>query len=214
MEPDARGELGFVAAAFVQTRGLRPEFLPRWCGQDFFLAGYRVFVKHRTRDGRTLRGLRILRSDANKRGMVWGGNFLTHYNYSRCRASLRETGGALSIRVDTAGGEADASVAVILSAEAAALPSGSPFEDVRAARRFAGPLPYTFDYERQTNSIIRIKGTREEWEPKSVCVEVRRLAFLEDGALATLRPMLASAFYVSNVPYRWGKGVVERLENA
>jgi hypothetical protein len=214
MEPDRHGELGFVAAAFVQTRGLRPEFLPSWCGQDFFLSGYRVFVKHRTREGRTLRGLRILRSDANRRGMVCGGNCLTHYNYHHCRASLHETGGTLSIRVDTAGGEADASITAILSAESAPLPSGSPFDDARAARRFAGPLPYTFDYEHQTKSIIRIKGTREEWEPKSVRVEVRRLAFLEDGALAKLRPILASAFYVSNVPYRWGKGVVERLEAA
>src|SRR4051794_17974651 len=40
---DTHRGLGFVAAAFVQTRALRPVFLPRCCGRDFFLAGYRVF---------------------------------------------------------------------------------------------------------------------------------------------------------------------------
>jgi hypothetical protein len=144
--------------------------------------------------------------------MVWGGNLLTHCNYHLCRACIDEADRGLSICVRTARGEADADIAIVLEDEPAPLPPGSPFEDARAARRYAGPMPYTFDYEAQTNSVIRIKGTREEWEPRPVRVEVRRLAFLASGALASCSPILASAFNVSNVPYRWGRGVVERLE--
>src|SRR5688572_572425 len=78
-----RGQ-GFVAVALVQTRSLKPEVLPPGLGQDFFLAGYRVFTTFRRPDGRRLRGLRILRSDADRTMMVVGGNLLTHYNYHRC----------------------------------------------------------------------------------------------------------------------------------
>ena len=71
---------GLLAIALVQTRGLRPVGIPAALGQDFFLAGYRVFVKHRGADGRTRRGLKIIRSYADRRLMVWAGNLLTHYN--------------------------------------------------------------------------------------------------------------------------------------
>src|SRR5690348_5575721 len=61
LELDTYEGLGLLAIAMVQTRRLRPVFLPAWFGQDFFLTGYRVFVKHRDARGRTRRGLRILR---------------------------------------------------------------------------------------------------------------------------------------------------------
>src|SRR5262245_62871074 len=73
----ADGPLGFLAVAMVQTRRLRPAFVPGRLGRDFFLAGYRVFVRHRDAAGRTRRGLRILRSDTNRRMMRLFGNLLT-----------------------------------------------------------------------------------------------------------------------------------------
>jgi hypothetical protein len=65
LEPDLFGKWGFVAAAFVRTRGLRPGWAPRWMAQDFFLTGWRVFARARLPDGRTVRGLRILGSDTD-----------------------------------------------------------------------------------------------------------------------------------------------------
>ncbi len=56
---------GFVAVAMVQTRDMRPSYTPRLIGKDFFLTGYRIFTRYRTRSGRSLRGLRILRSDTD-----------------------------------------------------------------------------------------------------------------------------------------------------
>ena len=75
-----------------RARSLRPAGLPAFVGQDFFLAGYRVFARLRLSDGRTLRGLRILRSDADRWSMVAGGNLLTHYNYHRCSADVDVAG--------------------------------------------------------------------------------------------------------------------------
>jgi SAM-dependent methyltransferase len=200
---------GFVAVAMVQTRGLRPAFLPRRLGQDFFLTGYRVFVKFRTPGGpggRTLRGLHILRSNADRALMVAGGNLLTHYNYRRCGATLAASSRDLSIAVRTPDGEADVDVVAHLEG-AAELPAHSPFRTLHDARRFAGPLPYTFDYEPQTHSIVAIRGQRESWSPRLVPVEVRTMSFLDGARFRGVEPILASAFYVQDIPYRWERGV-------
>src|SRR5947209_3172873 len=85
--------LGFLAIAMVQTRGLHLRFLPRFTGQDFFLTGYRIFAKfHDPSSRRTLRGLRIIRSDTNRRKMAFFGNLLTHYNYQRANVVWKRAG--------------------------------------------------------------------------------------------------------------------------
>src|SRR5262245_59454585 len=50
----------FIAVAMVQTRSLRPKGFPKILGNDFFLIGYRVFVRYTNRAGKNLRGLYIL----------------------------------------------------------------------------------------------------------------------------------------------------------
>lgn len=207
--PDGR-ELGFLAIALVQTEALRPRGLPAALGRDFFLSGYRIFARYESGSGRSLRGLRILRSDTDSRTLVAFGNALTHYRYRKCDASVRLEGGRLDVAIRTPGGEADLDVSADLQAPPA-LPPGSPFPDLREARKYAGPLPFTFDYERETHSLVLIEGVRQHWEPRAVLVTVRRCAFLERGPFAEARPVLANAFHVQDIPYRWKRGVVERL---
>jgi hypothetical protein len=203
---DTHNGLGFVAVAMVQTRDLRPAGLPRCLGQDFFLTGYRVFVKFKRPDGRTVRGLRILRSDTDRRRMVTGGNLLTHYNYRKCDAIVAAGEDRLEVAISTPHGAADLHAVADLSAPPR-LPFGSPFKTAAEARRFAGPLPFTFDCEPQTHSIIAIRGVRENWSPRLVDVDVRQLNFFNAEPFRRARPILASAFYVRGIPYRWERGV-------
>ena len=63
-------EWAFVAVAMVQTESLRPKGFPKFMGNDFFLTGYRVFVRYTNKAGRKLRGLYILRSETDKEKMV------------------------------------------------------------------------------------------------------------------------------------------------
>jgi hypothetical protein len=196
----------------VQTLGLRPSALPAFLGENFFLTGYRIFARHTLPDGRSIRGLRILRSDTDKRLMTFFGNMLTHYHYHHVRAAVEEIGGKLEIRVTTPGGDSDLHVIADLAGAPAPLPEGSPFADLHEARRYAGPLPFTFDYERPTHSIVMIEGVRQNWKPEPVRVDVREAAFLRTAPFASQAPRLANAFHVANIPYRWKRGVVEALE--
>ena len=64
----------------------------------------------------------------------------------------------LEVNIHTLSGEADLHVRAHLASEPASLPQGSPFPNLRIARKFAGPLTFTFDYEEETDSIIRASG--------------------------------------------------------
>lgn len=195
---------GFLAIALVQTENLRPSFLPAAMGKDFFLSGYRIFT--RLEGAQSKRGLRILRSDTDHRWMVCAGNLLTHYNYRLCEAKLEQQSDELHWTIRTKRAEADLEVCARISGDPAALPCGSPFDTLTEARRFAGPLPYTFDYEEETQSIIGICARRQSWNPQPVAVEVRRNTFLERDPFRRTTPILANAFHVRDVPYQWQRG--------
>ncbi len=212
LEVETAGGHGFMAVALVQTRALRPAGWPARLGQDFFLAGYRVFTTLRGADGRRLRGLYILRSDANRRRMVAGGNLLTHYNYHRCDARIDSLGERLRVMVRTPDGAGD--LEVVADTAAAALPQNSPFHSIREARRFAGPLPFTFDHERETDGIVAIKATRTHWNPVPIAVDVSRASFFDQPGFAGCRPVLAAAFRVTGIDYRWERGVLIRSERS
>ncbi len=208
---DTYGDFGFLAIALVETRDLRPAFLPPGLGLSFFLAGYRIFTRYQTPAGRTLRGLRILRSDTDRRSMQVFGNLLTHYGYELSLCKVRRSEETYAIEVGTRKGDADLHVEADISVDAVSLPPGSPFPDFREARKFAGPLPFTFDYERETHSILRVEGVRQQWNPRPVSVTVHRNTFLEQERFRSSGAVLANAFYLENVPYSWKPGVREAL---
>jgi len=206
---DTYEKFGFLAIAMVQTRDLRPGFVPRFAGADFFLTGYRVFTRYRRPSGQVLRGLRILRSDTDSDFMVRWGNRLTHYGYKKAGVEYHTEDRTLEIKIQSSGGEADLHVRAYLAAETAPLPVGSPFPNLQIARKFAGPLPFTFDYEEETHSIIRVQGIRQAWDPKQTAVEVVKNTFLEKEPFLSAPPILASAFHLADVPYQWKRGVRE-----
>jgi hypothetical protein len=198
LEIDRYEDLGFVTVALVWTRGLRPAAFPPALGQSFFLAGYRIFV--RAPDGqRRLRGLRILRSETDKGRMVFSGNLLTHYNYRRVRVT-DEPG-----RLRTHAPDGKLSLDLSYSMEDTGLPKDSPFPDWRTARRFAGPMPFTFDVE-PSGQVIAIEGRRETWKPEPFTVLDSTISLFGKGPFAGIKPQLANAFAVQDIPYRWERG--------
>lgn len=170
-----------------------------------FLCGYRIFTRL-DKGSQSKRGLRILRSYADRRWMVHAGNVMTHYNYRLCQAQIAEPNQEIRCTIRTPQSEADLDVVARFTNGTAELPNGSPFATLTEARRFAGPLPCTFDFEKATGSIIAICTNRQNWEPTPMAVEVRRNTFLEQEPFRGTSPLLASAFHVQNVPYTWQSG--------
>jgi hypothetical protein len=209
LELDTYDGHAFLAVATVQTRDLRPSFLPRAFGRNFFLTGYRVFTRFKTAEGKVLRGLRILRSDTDNPSMVTWGNRLTRYGYRKAEVECTKANGELHMKVVTPNAEADLELTGNIAGIPGPLPPGSPFPNVETARKFAGPLPYTFDYEAETHSMIVVLGRRTKWNPQPLEVQVHRNTFLESAPFSQCDAVLANAFYIEDVPYSWDRGCRE-----
>jgi len=186
--------VGFLAVAMVATRGLRPKGFPAIFGQDFVLAGYRLFVRYKTSQGRNLRGLYILGSETDSLRMKWAGNFFTHYRYEQNNLVFERAPNLLTVRGD------GLKVAVDPDAEAP-LPQGSVFKDWKAARRFAGSMFFTFS--RDGDHMLMIQGVRSNWTPRPVTVKSAQVNFVDQLGLDG--GGLANAFIIEDIPYWWKK---------
>lgn len=193
----------FVAVALVQTKDLRPKGFPRWIGNDFMLTGYRIFVRYTTSQGKRLRGLYILKSETNQKKMEWLGSLFTRYRYATtdCRMTQQDT----TLCVRSVQSELD--IVVQLNKPDVALPASSPFASWKEARRFAGPLPFTFSYLPDTQQMLLVEGVRESWTPVPVDVRTHQVGFLRQFANTDIR--LANAFVIENIPYSWKKGKLD-----
>ncbi len=212
LELDTFGDLGFVAVAIVRTCKMRPRGWPELVSRDYVLIGYRIFVRYKTQAGKRLRGLKILRSDASRRSVVAAGNQMTHYNFKHAKIDFQINKETLSIKSKSQDGQSDLTVKATLDDDKASLPAGSPFSSIKEALKFAGPMPFTFDYESESNSIIRVEGVRKNWHPRPVGVEVTRADFFTAAPFNAVEPLLCSAFYISDVPYYWKSGIVEAVK--
>lgn len=193
----------FIAIAMVQTKDLRPKGFPRFMGNDFFLIGYRVFTRYTSNAGKNLRGLYIIRSETDRKKMEFFGNIFTHYNYTTTDILQKENTDSLQISSD----KSKFIVTIDKSAAEVALPLGSPFIDWKEARRFAGPLPFTFTYNTATKEVLIIEGVRQNWTPRPVKVIDYKFDFLNSLQLENM--VLANAFIIENIPYYWKKGKIE-----
>ena len=93
----------FIAVAMVQTKALRPKGFPKMLGNDFFLIGYRVFVRFTNQAGKNLRGLYILKSETDKKKMEFFGNIFTHYNYTTTDINKISVNGITEINSNKSG---------------------------------------------------------------------------------------------------------------
>jgi uncharacterized protein YqjF (DUF2071 family) len=205
LEPDSfEDKWAFIAVAMVQTKNLRPKGFPEFMGNDFFLIGYRVFVQFTNEQGKRLRGLYILKSETDRKKMEFFGNIFTHYNYTTTDIHQNRQDGFLKISSDKSGFHV---IVEDSENENIPLPEGSPFTDWKEARKFAGPLPFTFTYNPADKKVLIIEGVRENWKPQPVKVISSQFSFIDSLGLSTVQ--LANAFIIYNIPYWWKKGKLE-----
>jgi hypothetical protein len=194
----------FIAVAMVQTKNLRPKGFPRFMGTSFFLIGYRVFVRYTTNAGKNLRGLYILKSETDKKKMEQLGNIFTHYNYKTTDISQIENESGKKI----SSVQSNFTLNISRDEVNVSLPKQSPFTDWKEARRFAGPLPFTFTFNKEKKEVLIIEGVRQNWVPLPVNVTAYEFDFLKKLNLE--KPILANAFIIKNVSYYWKKGKIEQ----
>jgi hypothetical protein len=194
----------FIAVAMVQTKDLRPKGFPKFLGNDFFLIGYRVFTRYKNKAGKNLRGLYILKSETDKKKMEFMGNLFTHYSYTTTDINQFEQ----QNKKEISSIHSKFKITLDKTEEEISLPEFSPFADWKEARRFAGPLPFTFTFNQERKEVLIIEGVRQNWIPNPIKVIDYNFEFL--NTLKLEDPVLANAFIIKNIPYYWKKGKIER----
>jgi hypothetical protein len=119
------------------------------------------------------------------------GNIFTHYNYTTTDIEMSTVSNTVEIK-----SKKSDFLIEIEKADNASLPVNSPFADWKEARRFAGPLPFTFTYNPEAKNVLIVEGVRQNWQPAAV-----------------KNCELANAFIIENVPYYWKKGKIEKWNN-
>lgn len=199
-----KNKWAFIAIAFVETEKLRPAALPEFLGRNFILSGYRIFVTYTNNNGKRLRGLYILQSETNSKMMNLMGEKLTKYKYYFTDIIIHNQNNNIFIKSV----KSDYYVEAVKSDnDEVSLPPHSPFENWKEARRFAGPLPFTFSYNHKTKQVLIVEGVRENWKPNPLEIINYHTAFFSTKKLP--EPVLANAFIIENIPYNWKKGKIE-----
>jgi hypothetical protein len=194
----------FIAIAMVQTKGLRPKGFPKFFGNDFFLSGYRIFVRYRNNKGKRLRGLYIIKSETNRKKMEFFGNIFTHYNYTTTDITTTFKDNIKKIESN----KSKFQITIEQTDNEVNLPEKSPFKNWKEARRFAGPLPFTFTYNEIDKTVLVIEGVRQNWKPQPIKINSFNFDWLKK--LDLQGAVLANAFEITNIPYYWKKGKIEK----
>ncbi len=194
----------FIAIAMVQTKHLRPKGFPKFMGNDFFLIGYRIFVRFTNKAGKQMRGLYIIKSETDKKKMEFVGNIFTHYNYT-----TTDIAQSIDRNLKTICSKKSKFEVVIEQTDnEIKIPESSPFTNWKDARKYAGPLPHTFTYNKEDKTVLIIEGVRQTWKPEPVKVKSFHFDFL--NSLKFQNIVLANAFEIKNIPYYWKKGRIEK----
>lgn len=194
------------AIALTSAKAIRVAGLPRFMGQDCFLGGLRAFVKFRDAKGVTRRGLFVLRSYSDSASLCAMSNIMTHYHHQKCSVVTGKQGDVFRLNMLDDSGEHLLVRAHI--EQAGGLPAGSLFDHDHEARRFAGPMPRTVDYEASSQQLVIVEDKRPHWQPKLVDVEVWRNGLFRAVGLTQADVQLAAAFFVRGEPYRWERGTL------
>ncbi|MEM7700089.1 MAG: hypothetical protein AAF236_16970 [Verrucomicrobiota bacterium] len=130
------------------------------------------------------------------------GSLFTQYSYEFTEIDWKDTpsrdsvesGSGLTVTAERCDKDAD-------------LPEGSPFSNWKEARKFAGPMPFSFSYDQAAKKVISIEGVRTGWKPQPMRVLSATVPFFEELGLSDLR--VANAFLLEDIPYWWRKGEIE-----
>jgi hypothetical protein len=205
---EEHGGKALMAAAFVKSKKFRPAFLPAFMGTSFNLVGYRHMASYQRSDGKKIRGLKIIQSGTNRKFMQLGGNELTQYKFNYNPIVIENNNGNISMQGD--------GVKIIakenLSDTEIPLPANSIFESWTHARKYGGPLLYTFEVEPASKTVIITEGSRKHWQPRPVEIIEADIDFFKQSPYAEMNPVLSAAYLVKNIPYSWKKAVKDHYK--
>jgi Uncharacterized conserved protein (COG2071) len=206
LELITHGGFAFWNVVVCQLAAMRPAFIPAALGIGYWHVAYRLLVRVRLADGRTVEGLYFVRSDCDSRLVAWPGNWLTDFRFASAsaRVSVEENTGVIA-------GEAVAPGAngsfVLHRYTPSALAAGSPFSSYDEAAEFLRYKPASIaPHGANAVNIVTIRRDEAAWRMRPIHATRAEWQWLA-GRDATLEV----AYEAAPIRYGWRRGEVCQL---
>ncbi|MDZ4656225.1 MAG: DUF2071 domain-containing protein [Bythopirellula sp.] len=163
----------------IRLGGIRPRFLPAFCGLRSENAAHRFAVEWDV-DGQTRQGVYIPRRDTDSRLTAWGGGTIFPGLHQHAKFTVKETNKHLSVALVSDDGEVRVRVAGTVTDR---LPSSSVFADLADASEFfaRGSLGYS-----ATQSQGRYEGLElrcQNWQVDPLAIESVESSYFANESL-------------------------------
>jgi uncharacterized protein YqjF (DUF2071 family) len=200
LTPDLHEGSAFVSIVIAEMHRMRPEALPRALGITYDQVVYRAVVRCGAE-----RGVTFLRSDANNRLMVAGGNALTFFRFNLATTHWNRTPDRVEFSLTPAKQvRAGISATYDLASAGTTMPSSSRFGDLAAAQRFLTELYAAFGALRRGNRVEVVRIARSPWESSVLSDHSGVYEAMTSGAVFhETDAVLDSVFHVRDLEYHW-----------
>jgi len=200
LTPDLHDGSAFVSIVIAEMHRMRPEALPMALGITYDQVVYRAVVRCGAE-----RGVTFLRSDANNRLMVAGGNALTFFRFHHATTRWDRTPDQVRFSLRPAEQvSAGISATYDLSTAGTTMPASSRFRDLPTAQRFLTELYAAFGALRSDNRVEVVRIARSPWESTVLLAHSGTYEAMTSGLLFhDTDAVLDSVFHVRNLEYHW-----------
>lgn len=190
---------------------LRPAGLPGALGISYHHIAYRLLVRAKTSDGRTIDGLFFVRSDSDSLLVSKAGNLASDFRFHAATIERKyQADNLIFVARDSEQGIADAHLRVDLSREPRAA-MDSCFDSLDEARAFLKyrPLGLTCDSKGRTLKLAEVFRNESKWDEKAVSVVESGWKFFDHLKQDDVQLELATR--VAPIDYRWRLGRSEQI---
>ncbi len=206
LELITHGGFAFWNVVVCQLAAMRPSFIPAALGIGYWHVAYRLLVRARLADGRTVEGLYFVRSDCDSRLVAWPGNWLTDFRFTSAsaRVLVEESEGTITGEVTApgAGGHFQ-----LNRQTPPTLAAGSPFANYEEANAFLRYKPASIaPHGADCVNIVIIRRDEAAWKMRPI-----HAARAEWQWLANRDATLEVAYEAAPIRYGWRRGEVRRL---
>jgi hypothetical protein len=181
---------------------MRPKGAPAVTGVSYWHVAYRLYVRFHPSGGPPIEGLNFTRSDCDSALMTRAGNLVTDFNFHTSTINVEDTGGRLTIDIESPDAPASASAN---RAAPVSLANGSPFGSLDEAARFLKYKPFGISVGKSGEdiNIVRIRRQEDAWSSRLIHVEQQTWSYFADNDVA-----LELCYEVDPIFYTWTRGRV------
>lgn len=199
LAPDIHAGFAFVSIVIAEMHRMRPAILPAPFGVTYDQVVYRAVVRCGDE-----RGVTFLRSDANSRLMVLGGNLLTFFRFHHATTNWVRTPERVRFSLTPRSDRVAIAAEYDLSTSGTCLPASSRFRDLRSAEKFLTELYAAFGSQRRDGRVEVVRIARTPWNSAVVNGHAGTYEAMTSGTLFQAgEAEMDSIFYVRELEYQW-----------